>query len=230
MVKQAFFKKAVALFFVFASTAIVAHQLGQKDPRRVVLPEASLESVIPQKFGEWRIDDKQPVVIANPEQQETLSKIYTDVLSRTYVNGQGQRVMLSLAYGANQSEGLQVHFPEVCYAAQGFAVGPVSDVDIRVADESVKVRHLTAKAGGRNEPITYWVVVGDQVANRGIDQKYVLLRYGAKLVTPDGLLVRVSSIGTNISDEYDLQERFLNDLFGAMSPGPRVRMLGASRT
>lgn len=222
-------KKAVILFLILASSAIVAHQLGQKEPKKIVLPEGKLEAIIPEKFGRWRIDPHQQVVIANPEQQETLARIYTDLLSRTYINDDGQRVMLSLAYGANQSEGLQVHFPEVCYAAQGFSVGKVSDVNLLIGREPIQVRHLTAKAGARNEPITYWVVVGDEVANKGIDQKYVLLRYGAKRVTPDGLLFRVSSIGPDESQEYALQQSFLNDLVGAMNAGPRQRILGAHK-
>lgn len=225
-----FAKKAWIVFALLVSSAVVAHQLGQKDMRKVTLPEGKIEAVIPTSFSGWHIDENQPVVIADPQQQETLQKIYSDTLSRTYVNNGGGRVMLSLAYGANQSEGLQVHFPEVCYHAQGFSVGKVSDQSIDVNGKALAVRRLVARVGARNEPITYWVVVGDQIANKAFDQKFVLLRFGAKKVTPDGLLFRVSSIGVDESEQYKMQEQFLRDLFAAMKAGPQARLLGTYKS
>jgi EpsI family protein len=38
------------------------------------------------------------------------------------INPQGYRIMLSIAYGKNQSDALQLHKPEICYPAQGFTL------------------------------------------------------------------------------------------------------------
>ena len=49
-----------------------------------------------------------------------INKIYNQTLTRTYINPRGDRIMLSIAYGRDQSDALQMHKPELCYPAQGF--------------------------------------------------------------------------------------------------------------
>jgi EpsI family protein len=82
-----------------------------------------LETAVPRGFGEWTelLDQKAQVV--NPQTEELLRQLYSQVLSRTYVNKDGYRIMLSMAYGDDQRGGLQAHRPEVCYPAQGFKLG-----------------------------------------------------------------------------------------------------------
>lgn len=57
-----------------------------------------------------------------PELANNLDKLYSQTLTRTYINNDGYRIMLSVAYGENQlsSDVTQVHRPEFCYVAQGF--------------------------------------------------------------------------------------------------------------
>ena len=58
--------------------------------------------------------------MVNPQTQELLDKLYSEVLTRVYVNASGYRIMRSLAYGFDQRGAMQAHMPEVCYPAQGF--------------------------------------------------------------------------------------------------------------
>ena len=81
-----------------------------------------LEIMIPTRFGDWRIDKSIIPLQVDAETQAMLDKIYNQTLSRTYVNSLGERIMLSVAYGGDQSDNLAVHKPEVCYYAQGFEV------------------------------------------------------------------------------------------------------------
>ena len=81
-----------------------------------------LEDVVPKQFGDWRELPQLGAYVVNPQTKELLDKLYSQILTRTYVNSSGYRIMLSLAYGDDQRGGLQAHKPEVCYPAQGFAL------------------------------------------------------------------------------------------------------------
>src|SRR5687767_4356792 len=83
-------------------------------------PTISLEAMVPKQFGDWKEEPLRHMEVVNPETQALLDKLYTEVLSRTYVNSSGYRIMLSLVYGSDQRGSLQAHKPEVCYPAQGF--------------------------------------------------------------------------------------------------------------
>mgnify|MGYP000449828048 CR=1 FL=1 len=67
-------------------------------------PKIELESIFPKRFGEWTTDERMPVQLVSPDTAALLSKIYNQTLSRTYVNAKGQRMMLSVAYGGDQSD------------------------------------------------------------------------------------------------------------------------------
>ena len=192
-------------------------------------PKIDLEKVIPERFGEWQIDASIVPVAVAADVQARLDKIYNQTLSRTYVGADGQRVMLSIAYGGDQSDAMQVHRPEVCYASQGFDV--FANALGRVATDygTLPVRRLVARSGTRNEPITYWIVVGDRVATGSLEQKLAQLRYGFTGKIPDGMLVRVSSISRD-SQAYEVQDRFVRELLSAVSAEQRARIAGTFGT
>src|SRR4030065_72730 len=76
-------------------------------------PKIDLEVLIPKTFGDWKIDETIAPLIANPEQEAMINKIYNQTLTRTYVNPKGERIMLSIAYGGDQSDSMAVHKPEI---------------------------------------------------------------------------------------------------------------------
>ena len=49
-------------------------------------PAISLETMIPKQFGEWREEPQRIVQVVNPQTQELLDKLYSQILTRTYVN------------------------------------------------------------------------------------------------------------------------------------------------
>lgn len=206
-----------ALAYFGKPRAYLADQIGKPD----------LESVFPKQFGSWRIDASIPMILPSPDVQAQLDAIYNQVLSRTYVNAGGQRIMLSVAYGGDQSDGNSAHRPEVCYPAQGFAITFNEPAVQSAAGGTLPVRKLMSKLGGRNEPITYWVVVGSEVATSGIEQKLAQMRYGLRGVIADGMLVRVSSIGTDMAQAHVIQAGFIADLAAAMPSPSRGRVFGA---
>ena len=191
-------------------------------------PKIVLETLIPAQFADWRVDTSMPVVLPSPDTQAVIDRIYNQTLARTYVNNEGQRIMLSVAYGGDQSDNMAVHKPEVCYPAQGFEVLSSNDGELQLAGRKVPVRHLLTRLGARVEPITYWITVGDRVPGvSGIRQKIVQLGYGLRGAIPDGMLVRVSSIDRQTAAAYELQARFLEQLSDALPEDARNRVVGA---
>lgn len=189
-------------------------------------PRVNLDVMIPKQFGDWRIDQTIVPLLPAPDVQAKLDRIYNQTLARTYVNGQGKRIMLSIAYGGDQSDAMQVHLPEVCYAAQGFQIKRTREAEVTLAGGAVPVRHVVATLGNRREPITYWITVGDRVVNSGAKRKLAQLRYGLAGNVPDGILVRASSIDRDEDSAYRLHANFLDEMIGAMVSADRDRIIG----
>lgn len=209
------------------SASLAAYELR---PRRMLVEELGkldLKSAVPTTLTGWVEDESSGVVLVNPQTQELLNKLYSEVLTRTYVNDEGHRVMLSIAYGVNQSDDKAVHYPDVCYPAQGFSITRKQPRVIELAGHQLPTYQLMATLGGRREPITYWAMVGDQVVQGPLNHKLVQLRYGFSGRVPDGMIFRVSTIGSNQASEYSVQRDFLAALYEGISPELRSRFFGA---
>ncbi|MDP1559157.1 MAG: EpsI family protein [Nitrosomonas sp.] len=185
-----------------------------------------LEIMIPPAFEDWQIDNSIIPLQVDPQTQAKLDRIYNQTLSRTYVNSLGQRIMLSVAYGGDQGDNLAVHKPEVCYLSQGFEVMKIVAGELLTQYGTLPVKRLLAVQGNRNEPITYWVTVGDKAVLPGLEQKLQQLRYGLTGSVPDGMLVRVSSINPDEGDAYRLQALFIQDMLSAIGIKARTRLAG----
>lgn len=192
-------------------------------------PRIDLETLFPKRFGPWSVDDRMPVQLVSPDVQALLDKLYNQVLSRVYVHeATGQRIMLSVAYGGDQSDAGRAHRPEVCYPAQGFDVSARRQISWQIADRAMPVGQLVARMGTRQEPISYWFVVGERTVVSGMQQKLAQLSYGLRGVIPDGMLVRVSSIDREVDRAHGLQQAFVQAMLSGMPPADRLRVMGRS--
>jgi EpsI family protein len=193
-------------------------------------PKMDLETMIPLQFGTWKLDETIVPLQVNPELQAALDKVYNQTLTRTYVNLKGERIMLSIAYGADQGDNVQIHLPEGCYKGQGFAVGDKTESAMQTLFGQIPVSKLVATMGQRNEPITYWVVVGGEVARNNWEMKKAKLKHALKGEIADGILIRVSSITPDTDRGYALQREFSEAMLQAMTPEQRARMIGAPKS
>lgn len=189
-------------------------------------PPINLKNMVPTEFADWREQLLNSAQIINPQVQQVLDKIYTEVLTRTYVNSKGYRIMLSIAYGKSQSDALQLHKPEVCYPAQGFALLNKQPGVLELGSLTVPATRLVTELGQRREPVTYWTVVGDHVTKSSIDKKFTEVRYALKNRIPDGMLIRVSSIDGDTTTAYRNQDQFARDMVAAIAPANRERFSG----
>ncbi len=193
----------------------LAEQLGPLD----------LEAAIPTEFGDWQMLPASSGGIVNPQQTAVIEQIYTQTLSRTYLNRRtGEAVMLSIAYGEDQRDGMALHYPEVCYPAQGFQVKSNKKGTLSLDQGEIPVRRLETFAGQRFEPVTYWTMIGEHATLGGLDKKLTEMQYSLRGQIPDGLLFRVSSINRESSRAFESQGQFVAALLPALTPQASIRL------
>ena len=222
---------------LYAPIVVAALMVGialaapQLKPVRAEGPaELVLESMVPQAFGDWSIDPTLAPVALTADVQAKLDRIYSQTVSRTYVNSAGERVMLTVAYGGDQSDALKAHRQEVCYTAQGFTIHDLHQADLAVQGGTIPVTRMLAIRDERSEPVTYWFTMGDRVVRGRVERLAMQLREGFAGRIPDGMLVRVSSISPDTGAAYAAQQAFIGELLAAMPSGDRVRLAGAARS
>ena len=187
----------------------------------------NLETTIPKQFGEWRLVPNIGLVTPSDPggfvQRDLENRIYSQELSRGYVDAAGNVVMFLVAYGPVQNYRLKSHLPEVCYSAAGFRVSAksVNYVSYQSDGLPLTVSRLVAEKEGRFEPITYWMKVGDNVATGVFDRQIARMKYGLRGIIPDGALIRVSTVGLSAATSYRLQDKFVHDLLNTLSPKDR---------
>lgn len=186
----------------------------------------NFEDMIPREFGSWKVDTKLPMILGDPAMEGKLNAIYSQNLSRTYVNESGVRIMLSIAYGVDQSDSMQVHKPEVCYPAQGFVINSIAKGLLNVANKQIPVTYLDTAMNSRREFVTYWILVGDEVVDGGMQRKLKQLEYGLQGIVADGLLFRVSSLGSAGEEEFLYQKEYIHSLLSSMGSNDRSMLIG----
>jgi EpsI family protein len=220
-----------AIVFLAASALASASAIALKPTRRSskdLLP-IDLARQVPLAFEGWTIDKTLVPVLPDPSLQAALNQIYGQTLARTYINAQGQRVMLSIAYGEDQgTDATAAHRPEFCYSAQGFNVTPLGEAVLYFGGGPLNVRRLQGNLQARHEPITYWVTLNETTVLPGVSRKLEQIRLGLTGHIPDGMLVRVSTISNDRAESFGTQERFLSALYKTMTPEVRARYFGSS--
>jgi EpsI family protein len=219
-----------------APIAVTAMMIGSAlaapllKPVRAEGPGPVLEALVPAAFGDWSIDPTIAPVAPTADVQAKLDRIYNQTVSRTYVNSAGDHMMLTVAYGGDQSDALKAHRQEVCYTAQGFTIHDLHHDRVALQGTSIPVTRMLAVREERSEPVTYWFTMGDRVVRGRTERLAMQLREGFAGRIPDGMLVRVSSISTDPTAAYAAQQAFVAELLAAMPAADRVRLAGAPRT
>lgn len=228
-------KTQLSLRIAIAATALMLASSGMayvmKPTLRIAdsVEKFELGELVPTQFGEWKEEILSIAQVVNPQQQAMLDRLYAQLLTRTYVNAQGQRVMLSIAYGGDQTDNNQVHEPERCYPAQGFQLQSSSQAVIGTPYGEIPVKRIIATLGQRHEPVTYWISIGNKVVRPGLDKKVEEMKYGLRGAIPDGLLFRISSIDRNETAAFAMQDSFVQQLLANASPAARHRLAGLMR-
>lgn len=218
-------RRALLISACMLGSAALAYATRRRAQRGSTAQPPKLGENIPMAFAAWRMLST-PTQIVNPQTQQMLDALYSEVLTRTYFNDGRYHIMLSAAYGNDQRGGLEAHKPEVCYPAQGFVLHDQRDDVLATQYGAVPVRRLRTSLGARQEPITYWFAMADTVNATALDKRLSRLRAVLTGAIPDGILMRVSSIDPDASRGYRMHDRFIEDMLSAMPEATRERVLG----
>jgi EpsI family protein len=222
--------RPLVLLFCMTIAATLAYALQPAASAAASGPKIDLAQMVPRQFDDWTELPQSNAQIINPQQAEFLSKIYSQTLSRTYINSRRHIIMLSIAYGVDQSRDTQLHKPETCYPAQGFELKSTRPSTLQTLFGDLETTQMVASLGARNEPITYWMRVGDHVIRGGLPQTMQRLKLGILQGTvADGLLFRVSDISNDPVESYKTQGDFSRSLLKAASPDLRRLLIGSAQ-
>jgi EpsI family protein len=219
--------QAVLASLAILSAGALAEVLKPRQLLASTQPAPSLEISIPKDFGDWHLVPSIGLVTPSDPGgyvgEELERRIYSQEVARGYTDGAGNIVMFLVAYGPVQNYRLKSHLPEVCYGAAGFRVSKkvIDWLNYAQGAPPLSVSRVLAEKEGRFEPITYWMKVGGDVANGVFDRQISRMKYGLEGVIPDGALIRVSTVGLPEAAAYKLQDKFVHDLLGALSPKDR---------
>ena len=163
-----------------------------------------------------------------PDEEDSLAaRLYAEQVGRIYATPDHDVVRLLIAYGGTQSDALQLHRPEVCYPAFGFDIRGGRNVPIPLApDVQIPGRSLEAVSDMRTEQILYWTRIGEFLPSTGAEQRWARLRSEMSGTVPDGILVRISSVGTDAERGLELNRRLATDLMNAVGPDALRVLLG----
>lgn len=185
------------------------------------------ETLVPTRFGDWeRLPDAGGRVVS-PTQEEYLLSLYSEIYAHSFVHKPTGRVlMLSIAYGRDQTNDSQIHTPEACYPAQGFRTEKREPHDVMTDFGAIRsVRMMTSMGAQRKEPLTFFIRVGDKVARGSKERNLQRLAMAVRGYRIDGMLLRVSEITRNESP-FALQDQFINDLLRNVDAEGRKRFIG----
>lgn len=219
----------IALFAlaVLAAEALTVKPTPQED-------QLLLEQALPDRFGEWTHvrSSLMPVQLIS-DNDPNIDQPYDQIVMRSYQNGNGQQVMLALAWGHHQRQEVKIHRPELCYVAQGYQLLGKTPQPLAVDghDELAPVmgkRMLVSSPTG-GEAVSYWVRIGSIFSESAVDTRWHIFSQGLKGQAVDGILVRASipvQQYQNNDADFQLAEKFLTDLVAASSPQLRQVLLG----
>lgn len=191
----------------------------------------NLEKAVPLEFSDWHVDGvSMSRMVTSPGALSLLKMLYRETLTRIYVNGAGKQIMLSIAYGDHQRDGLSIHYPEVCYPAQGFKLVSRRRDEIHLPFGQIPLRRLEMVLDNRRyEPVTYWTMIGEHSAMSALQRKRIQFEYSADNLKIDALLFRVSSIDADSNAAFALQDEFIVALMNALDAKSLKRLSGLSR-
>ena len=208
--------------------AIAAAGAFAMTPRRDLnlLGDQQLEKLVPLTIGSWTQQPSSAFVL--PKTEGSLSDLlYNQLLTRLYQSDQMVPVMLVMAYGATQSDQLQLHRPEVCYTAVGFQIISTAAATVALAPGvKLPVRELAAMSNQRIEPIVYWTRIGDDLPTDGRQQRSMKLAQSMRGYIPDGILVRISTVAEPSPEVFAQLGEFARELLLAIPAANRQAFIG----
>lgn len=190
------------------------------------LKPGQFDASIPKTIGKWSFVTASGVVL--PPEDELSDRLYDEVLTRVYEAPGAPPIMFLIAYSHVQDGLLQLHRPEICYPVGGFSLTETKTSAMNLGNGiSLPVRTFSALSPMRTEHVLYWTRVGEDMPLSWSRQRWSVVQANLKGQIPDGILVRVSVMGSDAGEALDYVESFVRALIPALDPKTRRLMIGS---
>jgi EpsI family protein len=214
-------RRALMLGIGSAATAGVA---GLMTPRHYEpgVRQIRLDDVVPNAVGPWQAQKSGAFIL--PE-DGTSDSAYDQIVTRRFAAATGPDIMLLIAHGAAQSGLMRVHRPDTCYTSAGFKILGLHDVSLAVgAARPIAAQSFVGVRDDRVETVLYWTRIAGFFPRNLIAQRLIMLRLGLTGLIPDGLLVRISALGSG--EVGPALAQFATELVSQSGPEGRALLLG----
>ncbi|PTD26324.1 EpsI family protein [Sphingomonas fennica] len=197
----------------------------QPKPVPSLLGKTKLDSLIPNRIGRWTYETSSGLVL--PPRDQLSERIYDQLVTRVYTAPDGTGVMLLVAYSGRQDGMIQVHRPEVCYPASGYALTESVEHPVRVGPQfTLPTRFIVAEGRSRIEQLIYWTRVGPSFPTGWLGQRRAVIDENLQGRIPDGVLVRISTIAQDSSAALTMLDDFTNQLLPVLPAKARQALIG----
>ena len=151
------------------------------------MPPGTLESWMPDRVGQWTYVASSGIVL--PPQDALSDRLYDNLVTRVYTAPDESQVMLLIAYSNVQDGLLQIHRPEFCYTAGGFALTPTHAVTLTDARGIARgANAFVASGAARIEHVLYWTRIGKAFPQSWVQQRMAVVEANLQRQVPDGLV------------------------------------------
>ena len=156
------------------------------------LGKQKLDDLVPKKIGQWEFVAKSGVVV--PPNDPLVNQLYSQVLTRVYSDGINPPLMLLMAQSGSQTGFLQVHRPDFCYQAGGFAISKIRPHPIQLGNDIIPASWMDASNGTGTEHVIFWTRIGDRIPRSWAEQKLAVAEQNLRGIIPDAILIRLSMV------------------------------------
>lgn len=181
-------------------------------------------SVLPQRVDDWRAVEPEEVILPAPDVLST--RVYDRLAIKAFVHPEQPPITLVMAYGGRQDYTFQLHRPEICYAASGFAILDVQEQALLIADPPVPGNVMLAERGGRREAVLYWSRIGHAFAQTLWEQRLAVAEGFGSWQIEEGVLLRLSMPATDYASALPTLSAFAARLIALSGPRGRQVLLG----
>ncbi len=224
-------RKLVARRAVLVGGAMVAAGLTAQ----VLMPRKSergptatkIDPLMPSTIAGWTFTTREGVV---QTQETTPIEGYDQLITRVYTGTGLPTIMLLIAYGSTQGGSLQLHRPETCYPGEGFSIRNTANADLRLdGADKIAAQTFTAVRDERVEHLLYWTRISEYFPRTTSEEYLGIIRRVVNGIVPDGVLVRLSTIGTDAPTGMAALDRFASGLIWRSPDALRRVLIGSVR-
>jgi EpsI family protein len=195
------------LFLFLGFAAFYVYTRSEAD-----IPLSQPLDLFPQRLGDWtmtgqaRFDDRVLAVL-----------LPTDYLSRSYVDGAGNRLSLYIGFHNGGPKSGPIHSPKQCLPGSGW--NRLKEDVRQVQFESENIPYVSAiyQKDSEKQLFLYWFQVRDQILTNEYTLKLAMIKNSVLSNRRDSAFIRLSVMATDgVEKATEIGEQFIRDFFPAI--------------